>query len=201
MPGEKEYGWKAEPMRDERGFMTLEQVERVIDAAETDRDRMLLTLLARSGRRISEIIGEHGITPAHVDSDEGFIYFMILKKKERKRYPIPVDVETVRMLQEYIDDNFIQDDEKIFPISRQRAFQIVRSCGKRAGIEHVGSKRIHPHHFRHSFAVLLAKSIRNPAELRKVQDILKHSNIQITTSYLKFNQSDTKKLLDRVFNK
>jgi len=65
---------------------------------------------------------------------------------------------------------------------------IVKRYGGLAGIA------IHPHTFRHSFAIHL---IRNGIDLQRLQQLLGHSNIHTTTVYLQFRDQD----LQDVYNK
>jgi len=112
---------------------------------------------------------------------------------------IPINGVLIEMLRNYIRDNNIGDNDYVFKISRQRVFQLVRRYGKKSGVERVGNKMIHPHHLRHSFAVHMAKNIKNPAELRKLQELMAHSGINITAYYLQFNPTESRELLERTW--
>jgi len=59
----------------------------------------------------------------------------------------------------------------------------------------------HPHHFRHSFAINFLKKANDPSALNILQQQLAHTNINITSTYLKFDQKDRKRLLNKVFGK
>ena len=61
-----------------------------------------------------------------------------LKWKDTFKRRVPVDGLTMKMLRQYIEAYKIRG--KIFNITRQRAFQILRVVGKKAGIENVGTK-------------------------------------------------------------
>ncbi len=89
-------------------------------------------------------------------------------------------------------------NDKIFPITRQRVYQIVKKLGKITGIERVGKKPIHPHIFRHSFAVNLVK---NGLDVRKLQMLLGHSRLSASAFYLQFSQKDVSEELQEIWSK
>jgi len=54
---------------------------------------------------------------------------------------------------------------------------------------------VHPHMLRHSYAIRL---IRNDVDLRRLQQLLGHSNIQTTTVYLQFRDQDLRDVYNKV---
>jgi integrase len=89
------------------------------------------------------------------------------------------------------------------PISRQRAFQIVRKLAEEVGINNVGGKQPHPHHFRHTYAIDQARNMKSPADVRKLQMTMDHSSLAVTEQYLKFSDEEIKLILqphlDKIF--
>lgn len=194
--------WKgsSKPMSNSRGYLEWRDVERLIDATSNKRDRVLFKTLAYTGRRVSEIVRgplnkpekQYGIRPCDIEKDSNIIHFNILKKPVIKREPVTVWPEIKKILVNYTTN--LHDNEWIFPLTRQRVEQLVKKYGRKIGITHVGDgdrNKLHPHHFRHSFAIHMARNLKNPADLRKLQMILKHSSITITEHYLKFAETDT----------
>lgn len=192
------------------------------------RDYVLILTLFRTARRITEIVGEKpytrkvGLRPCDLHPD-GLIEFDILKKnhiksktkagnernpeqvyKERllkmpKRVLKAVDTEYYQTLQSYIDYERIGNMNRVFPITDRRARDIIYAVSKQCNITRPNGK-IHPHSFRHSYAIYLLKSNPNDAAtLRQVQDLLDHSSINMTMQYANFVQQDKIDMLDRVF--
>ena len=193
-----------------------------------DRDYMLFLTLARTGRRISEVVGKPpynrcvGLRPIDVFDDD-LIEWDILKKahikrKTKKGKPImdkklyrlrleklprrvlkPVDSQFMEILRDYISELNIGKYDRLFKITRQRAYQILRVVSKGAGVERPGMN-IHLHMFRHSLAInMLKDNPHNPYILLQVNKILDHSNINMTAHYAQFTPEDIKQSLNKLF--
>ena len=87
---------------------------------------------------------------------------------------------TLAQLRTYIEANAIAEDP-IFPITRQWARVILNKYAKLIG------ESIHPHTFRHSFAI---NSVRHGVDIRRLQQVLGNSNINTTVVYLQFQDKD-----------
>jgi len=189
-----------EVMRDLSGYFKEGQIRKIYYACDKWRDRLLIRLLWKTGRRISEILE---LKVSDIDFTEGRILWNILKKKKPYKTWKPIDSKTLQLLGWYINEVGLQEDHFVLNagdpykhISRQRAFQIVRRASKKAGIKKVGEKKPHPHHFRHSLAVDMAKKMKSPADVRKLQKYLEHSNLAVTEVYLQFGDEEIRGLLE-----
>jgi len=192
------------------------------------RNYALILTLYRTGRRITEVLGDRpftnkvGLRPCDLHQD-GYIEWDILKKnhiktktktgqkkseekltrarlaKMPKRVLKPVDENYFKFITEYISRNDIPSHERIFPINRRRADQIIKEIAFKCKITRPKMK-IHCHMFRHSFAIhLLKKNPNDAAVLRQVQEILDHSSIDVTMAYAQFTQEDKKDMLNKSF--
>ncbi|MEM7815839.1 MAG: tyrosine-type recombinase/integrase [Candidatus Aenigmatarchaeota archaeon] len=187
-------------MKDLKGYLTEEQVNRIISKAKNPRDRLILQIMYRCGRRVSEVLM---ITKEDILWDENKIIFNILKRKRPLKEMKPVDVETMELLRKYVSSVPIKglrknmNGERLFPVSRQYVFKMLRKLGKEAGIEFVGKKRLHPHHLRHSFAVHQVRTkVKTAEDLRKLQMYMSHANIATTSHYLQFSPDELRDLVD-----
>lgn len=199
------------------------------DGKKIGRDYLLLLTLARTGRRTSEIVGTKpytkvtGLRPCDVRDDD-LIEWGILKKnhvkkrskkgimrlasavkkdllnKKPKHLLIAANSEYLQALRYYIKENNIGFYDRVFPITRRRVHQIVSSIGVKAKVYRDGMK-IHPHMFRHSFAINWLKNHPNdPTALIKLSMLLAHSSISVTYGYAQFSQEDIKEDLNRMYN-
>jgi integrase/recombinase XerD len=103
------------------------------------------------------------------------------KVEQRRQRVIPVDPDTLRLLDEYLQwrRRFPYRGPLVFPFSRQRGWQIVEKIGRRAGI-----KGLHPHSLRHLLATTwVAKGL----DTKKLQLLLGHASIATTMEYVDSN--------------
>jgi integrase/recombinase XerD len=152
-------------------ILTEEEVLRLTMAAWSPRDKALIRMLYRTAGRISEVVT---ITWADlvVKPEQGQV---TLFGKGGKTRVVQIPLTLVSALQDIRDG--AENSERIFPITRQRAWSIVKATAKRAGI----TDKLSPHWFRHSHAT---HSLDHGAPLKLVSSTLGHSSISITDRYL-----------------
>ena len=100
------------------------------------------------------------------------------KIEMQRRRTIPIDRDTLRTIHEYLEwrRKFNYLGEMVFPISRQRCWQLLKKLGRRAGIE-----GLHPHSLRHFLAT---QWVSKGLDVRKLQLYLGHENINTTMQYV-----------------
>lgn len=103
----------------------------------------------------------------------------------------------VAALSGYANSEHLDPETPIFNFSRQRAWKIIRVAGEKAGIKYVGEKRLHPHHFRHTFAMQKARGIKYISELTLLKDLMQHTNISNTAHYLTYSDEKMRELINR----
>jgi len=195
------------PIRDLKGYLEPEQVQRLIAVATNPRDRLLIRIPWRTGIRVSELIG---IKESDIDFEGRAILIKIQKQRKRdgktveRRRVVPIDEDTLNMVREYLEwrKQFPYKGDLLFPISRQRVVQICWKLGKRAGITRVGDPTIsqhtkfHLHHLRHSFAI---HCIKRGMTIERLQKILGHSSPTTTSVYLQYSLKDLHEDYDKVW--
>jgi integrase/recombinase XerD len=165
-------------------FLTQEEVDKLLEQPDLNddagvRDRAMLELLYATGLRVSELVS---LGIADVELEAGSLSCFGKGSKQRR---IPIGRSSIRFMKNYFaarqrmlrgkrsDLLFVEWNGN--PITRQKFWKIITRYGESAGLGHVT-----PHMLRHSFATAL---IENGADLRSVQMMLGHSNINTTQVY------------------
>lgn len=166
-------------------YLTSEEINKLFDIRLTKpidhRNKAMLEVLYATGTRISELIN---LELNQIDFDECIIRVTGKGKKDRI---IPIGDTAMDALKNYIlnyriflvktnDNNFVFLNKNGSKISRQGFFKILKGLAFDAGIK----KDISPHTIRHSFATNL---LNNGADLRIIQELLGHENLQTTEIY------------------
>lgn len=140
----------------------------------------LLELLYASGLRVSELISLPKVLVA------GERQYLIVKGKGGKERMVPIGRAAAQALSSYLTALKKTDVESkwLFPsrnaahhLSRIRAFQLIKSAAKKAGLDFT---KISAHVLRHAFATHL---LAHGADLRAVQKLLGHADISTTQIY------------------
>lgn len=166
-------------------YLTREEINKLFDIRLTKpidyRNKAMLEVLYATGTRISELIN---LELNQIDFDECIIRVTGKGKKDRI---IPIGDTAMDALKNYIlnyriflvktnDNNYVFLNKNGNKISRQGFFKILKGLAFDAGIK----KDISPHTIRHSFATNL---LNNGADLRIIQELLGHENLQTTEIY------------------
>ena len=172
--------------------LSEDEVAALLDSVHGDdpvarRDRAILEVLYGTGLRISELVGLH---LGDIDLEGGLLRAFGKGSKERI---VPIGRFARDALAGYLSpagrDELAPerwarrgDAESVFlntrggRLSRQGAWQIVRSHGERAGL----GDRLSPHVLRHSCATHM---LNHGADIRAVQELLGHASLSTTQIY------------------
>jgi len=173
--------------------LSREQIQQLEDAATSERDKLIVRVLADTGVRVSELIS---LKIRDITIRDRGHFLRVQGKGDRERYvPLP---RLGRRLIHYVERGRPQGtaSDRIFlglrrrplgdfePITRSGVNQMVHELAERAGLQ----QRVHPHLLRHSFATWALTRGVNPVQLA---EILGHRSLaMIQTVYAHLSPSD-----------
>ena len=170
--------------------LSVNQIERIIastgdgSTSKSLRDCALIELLYSTGARISELIDLD-----RNDLKDPITSLRLLGKGGKERI-VPVGKYAVDAMEKYLvrarpallangnsgNERALFLNQRGTRLSRQSAWEIIRTAAKNAGIE----VEISPHTMRHSFATHL---LDGGADIRTVQELLGHASVATTQIY------------------
>ena len=182
-------------------YLTQEEVEVLLNLPDKTpkgiRDKAMLELMYATGIRVSELIE---LTPGSVNMKMGFV---TCDGSHGKARIVPFGNLAKNALREYMKTArgvFLKDESgdglPLFlnytgePLSRQGFWKILKSYGKKAGLE----DKISPQVIRNSFAVHM---IQNGADLKTLQDLMGHEDMQTMEVYLTVKKSRIKDVYNK----
>ncbi len=170
--------------------LSNEEVQKILNAAETLQEKTILIIMLTTGLRSSEILSierknilierdektyslnfilENGKHP------EDIAYIRVKGKGDKER-EVPIIGKPLDIFIEYLKThNF----EKVFPISYHMLRRKIIKIGRKCAID------LHPHKLRHTAATM---ALQSGAELRVIQELLGHASPLTTARYAKVGQ-------------
>jgi integrase/recombinase XerD len=181
--------------------LSRDQIQLLEDGAQTERDKLIVRVLADTGMRLSELaslrLGDL------VNRGRDGVYLHVRGKGERDRMvPIP---GMHRRLERYIQHGRSKDGlgDRLFlasrrhgrsyaPLTESGVYQLVRTLAAKVEL----GKRVYPHLLRHSYATWSLNRGMNPITLAK---ILGHSSLaMIQQVYAHLSPSDSYEAMAKV---
>jgi len=165
-------------------ILSQKEVEQLIHAARTQRERILLMTLYATGARNAELTH---LKATDIDSQRMVVHIRGGKgRKDRDVMLSPKLLTALRTLWHYYHRKsstwlFPSNYRKDRPIDTKTVWYTCQKAAQRAGIQ----KRVHPHTLRHCFATHLLEA---GTDLRAIQLLLGHEDLKETTVYLHLSQ-------------
>lgn len=166
---------------------TKEEIKLLIDNSKSLRNKLLIEIMYSSGLRVSEC-SKLKLSDVNIEDKTG-----LLKSGKGGKDRFFILAETlIKDLKEYMKQNpkltYIfpgkNDDE---PIGIRAIQRVVSRVAKRSGLK----KHIYCHLLRHAFATHL---LEYGVDIRLIQELLAHSNLQTTQFYTKVSKTQLKKV-------
>ncbi|MFA7717985.1 MAG: tyrosine-type recombinase/integrase [Candidatus Absconditabacterales bacterium] len=156
-------------------IFSREEIQSILDSTKNQKHRLLLALAYGAGLRVSEVLD---LCVHDLDVEQCTMHIKNAKGKKDRISVIPGKIAAE--IHMYVADK--KGTDLVFPserggkLSARTAQQILQDAMQRSGIE----KKATFHSLRHSFATHL---LENGVDVRYVQELLGHQNIQTTQRY------------------
>ena len=165
-------------------FLSEEMAQQLIAAADSPWTKCAVVLLLSTGIRRSEAVG---ITLDDLNLEERQL---LIRGKGDKERVVPLTDQAAEAIQAYLPHRTKTQSRHLFvsawkgrPIHGRCINRMLKIVIEKAGLAGQG---ITPHKLRHTFATHL---IRNGVDIRTVQELMGHSELETTAKYL---HSDTR---------
>jgi integrase len=155
-------------------YFSREEILSLISGLPSGKDRVMIQTMWATGCRVSEI---NQLRKSDLDFHNDTITVSWLKSRKKLRRNIPLHKQLKEIL--YIYTASMAYDERLFPVTRQRIYQICQNYGFD-----------HPHKLRHSFAINFIRQANNPHSLITLKRIMGHARIDTTMQYLEIVPAD-----------
>jgi integrase/recombinase XerD len=166
--------------------LTKEQIERLFGVVHNAKHKLLLKLYYSSGLRLSEAIV---LRKKDFDFDSNVLWVRDGKGgKDRMTILAQSLSDDLRVFCEFKKENdFVFTNQKGDPMSARNVQMVLEKARVKAEI----SADVHIHTLRHSFATHLLEA---GVDIRKIQELLGHSDLSTTQIYTKVSNEELKKV-------
>jgi integrase/recombinase XerD len=169
--------------------LTLKEIKNLVENTKLKRNKLIIEFIFSSGVRVSECVNMK-INNLNLEENTGRVIngkgnkdrLIILSKKWIKKYIKYLQKRKNKIKSEYL---FCSDSGNKLSVDTIQKF--IKESAKLANI----TKKISPHTLRHSFATNL---LENDVNIRYIQQLLGHSNLNTTQIYTKVNTNKLKEI-------
>ncbi len=164
--------------------LNKEEIESIINKTENLQHKLVLMFLYYAGLRLSEV---RNLRWQDIDFDREVVHLKTTKGENERV------VFLHKKLKERLNEFKVHREGLVFESNRGKKYseetiqKIVKKAVKKAGIK----KKVTPHTLRHSFATHLLEA---GCDIRHIQKLLGHKNLQTTQIYTHIANKDIKKL-------
>jgi integrase/recombinase XerD len=167
--------------------LSKKEIKSLINVLLNKKSRLMVSLMYAAGLRVSELIN---LKLNDLDLNEKIGYIKQAKGKKDRFFNIPEFL--IKDLKEQIENQKNPNQEYLFiglkgKLTSRNLQKIVSNAAKKAEIK----KQVHCHTLRHSFATHL---LENGVDIRKIQELLGHSNLSTTQIYTHLSNEELKKI-------
>ncbi len=155
----------------------LDTVKSMIDRVDI-KDKLIIELLYKSGLRVSELVNIKLKDCELINSNGSICVNILIHGKGNKERYINIDTDLFDRIRTAFNGKVLLfETVNHKAITRQFIYKVVNRAGKRV----LGTRQVHPHTLRHSFATHLL--VKENKSLKAVSNYLGHSSTSITSDY------------------
>ncbi len=177
------------PKREKRipEVLTKEEIKKLLASIENRKTKLMISMAYACGFRVSELINLK-IGDLNFDEMAG----KVVQSKGRKDRIFNIPKFLVNDLRRQIRKQLERNQDYLFTgpngkLTGRNIQKLVKKAVRDAGI----LKDVHPHTLRHSFATHL---LENGVDIRKIQELLGHSDLSTTQLYAHVSRAQLKKI-------
>ncbi len=164
--------------------LSREEISKMFEATGNIKHRLVLMMLYYGGMRLSEVIS---LKWGDIDFERKVIHIKAAKGGKDRVVFLHDNLKDTLIMNKTGNDGMILISERGKKYNKRTIQLIVMNASEKAGIR----KRASPHTLRHSFATHL---LEGGADIRYIQSLLGHKNLQTTQIYTHVANKDIKKL-------
>jgi integrase/recombinase XerD len=167
--------------------LTKDEVKKLINSIAAKKSRLMVSFMYACGFRVSELVN---MKVKDLNFEEKIGNVRQGKGKKDRVFNIPeflledLKIQAEKQKEEKKEYLFTGPKEKL---SERNLQKIISLAAKHAGIK----KDVHCHTLRHSFATHL---LENGTDIRKIQELLGHSDLSTTQIYTHISREELKKI-------
>jgi integrase/recombinase XerD len=167
--------------------LSKDEVRKLFEAAETQKSKLMMSMLYACGMRVSELIT---LKVQDLKFDEKVGQIKQGKGRKDRIFNIPSFLN--KELKDLVEEQKKNNHEYLFSgqdgkMSSRNVQKIVSNAAHKAGI----NKNVHCHTLRHSFATHL---LENGTDIRMIQELLGHADLSTTQIYTHVSSEELKKI-------
>jgi integrase/recombinase XerD len=167
--------------------LSKDEIRSLIDNTKSTKSKLMIKMLYSSGLRLSECL-HLKVNDLEFKEKIGWVR---KGKGKKDRLIILSDIliaELEAFLKQKKEKNPLVFTNRMgMALSPRNVQKIIKNSARKAGI----NKRVTPHSLRHSFATHLLEA---GVDIRKIQELLGHANLQTTQIYTKVSTEELKKV-------
>ncbi len=165
-------------------IISKDEIKRLLKSIKNQKSKLMISLIYACGFRVSELVN---LKISDLNFQERIGYVRQSKGKKDRIFNIPKFLlEDLRNQVERQGDKEYLFTGKLGKLTTRNIQKIVSTAAKRIGLQNT-----HPHTLRHSFATHL---LENNIDIRKIQELLGHSNLSTTQIYTHVSTEELKKI-------